>query len=152
MTKSNFTILDGFPADVVAIEAHGEITRADYEQTLIPLIEARIKAEGKIKLFYLIARDFAGYTVSAMWDDTRLGLSHLRDFARVALVTDVGWIRNGARMFAPLIPAPVHVFALSERHQAEEWVKAPGNEPPHEPGVDVTHKLQTMEDFQSEEP
>ena len=57
-------------------------------------------------------------------DDTKVGLTHLGDFSKIALVSDVEWIRLGMRAFAPMIPGEMRLFSLAERQQAEEWISA----------------------------
>ena len=37
--SGRFTLLDGYPDNVVALRAEGVITHDDYEQTLIPIVE-----------------------------------------------------------------------------------------------------------------
>ena len=141
-----FVFDGGLPPDVIGVTAHGHITRADYERELIPRVEERLRAEGKVKLLYELGADFAGVSAGAAWDDAKLGLLHLADFARIAVVTDHEWVRIGVRMFAPLIPCPVHLFHLTERAAAQDWICANGPDRPHRPGVDATHKIPPLED------
>ncbi len=143
MASGKFELLEGYPADVVAISASGKIDRAAYEETLMPLIERRIEAEGKVNLLYRVGEEFEGYTAGAMWDDARLGLVHLGDFARIAVVTDVEWIRMGVKMFAPMMRGEVHLFHLSEMDAAKAWItdrRAPGQDGPR---VAADRKLAT---------
>jgi len=144
--KGRFEILEGFPADVVAIEAHGLIDREAYEQTLVPLVEERIEREGKIKLLYVIGEDFKGFTAGAAWDDARLGLLHLADFARIAVVTDVEWIRLGVKLFAPLLRGRVRLFGLAEMEEAKRWICENRPEPEDEIPVAADHKIPPLED------
>ena len=37
-----------------------------------------------------------------MWDDMRFGFSHLTTFSKLALVTDIDWIRKSAKLFGGL--------------------------------------------------
>ena len=141
-----FTFHDGYPADVVAVTAHGHIGRDTYENDLIPKVLQRLKDEGKIKFLYEIGPDFSGFSAGAAWDDGKLGLLHLSEFARIAIVTDVEWIRLGTKIFAPLLPCPVHLFHLSEREAAKIWICANAEEPPRRPGVDADHKIALLED------
>ncbi len=120
--KGRFDILEGFPADVLAIEAHGLIDREAYEKTLMPLVAERIGREGRIKLLYIIGQDFEGFTAGAAWDDARLGLLHPGDFARIAVVTDVEWVRFGVKLFAPLMRGRVRLFGLGELEEARNWI------------------------------
>lgn len=135
MSDTHFTILDGFPPDVVAIEARGEITGEDYEKTLIPLLESKIAIQGRFRMLYILGEEFTGFTMAAMWDDARFGLTHLSQCKRVALVTDVPWLQTASRFFAPLMPCPFHVFELAARQEAERWIQAGENAVPESPGV-----------------
>lgn len=144
--QGNFEILGGMPADVLAIEARGKITRADYETVLIPEVTRRTRTQGKVKLLYLLGERFEGYTAGAAWDDAKLGILHLGDFARVAVVTDVDWIRMGVKMFAPMLSAPVHLFHTAELQSAKAWIAEDHPEPAPEKQVAADHKLPTLED------
>jgi len=151
MTKSSeghFEILKDFPPDVLAVVAHGHLEREDYEKTLVPLAEKLIAQEGRINLYYEMATDFSGFSAGAAWSDARLGLVHMGDLARVAIVADAEWVRLGVRMFAPLMPAKVHLFHLSERAEARLWLAEdkPAGFDKGELDVSADHKLTAMED------
>lgn len=149
MSKSqmgHFEIIEGLPADVLAVEAKGHITRAAYEDVLIPQVEAKIAQEGKVKLLYVIGEAFDGFSAGAAWDDTRVGLMHLADFARIAVVSDVDWVRMGVKMFAPLLPAAVRVFHLAELDAAKDWIAS--NEAAQDAAtVDADRKIPPLEDM-----
>jgi hypothetical protein len=112
----------GTPENLVIAIAHGKVTAADYDNTLIPAIEAKLKTQKKVRLLYELDNDFAGFTAGALWDDAKLGLSHLTAFEAVAIVTDVHWIADAAKLFAFFLRCPVKVFASDKRIDAEEWV------------------------------
>ncbi len=146
-TEGHFEILKDFPPDVVAVVAHGHVDREDYTKTLVPLTEKKIAEEGRIKFYYELGADFSGFSAGAAWNDAALGLMHLGDFARVAVVTDVEWVRMGVKMFAPLMPSKMHLFHLSEREEARKWLAEDGpGRIKGELDVSADHKLSTMED------
>ncbi len=150
MTKAQsdyFEILEGYPHDTIAISAIGRITAQDYETVLVPLVKARIKAVGKVKLLYMLGPQFESMSMGAAWDDAKLGLTHIAKIARIAVVTDRDWIRFGITLAAPLIACPVRVFPVGEFAAAKEWITASGNEAQHKPGVAANHKLSLMEDM-----
>jgi hypothetical protein len=70
-------ILEGFPASVVALSAHGRVTRKDYEDVLIPRINAALSREGKVRLYYELGTEFSGLEAGAAWEDFKIGLKHL---------------------------------------------------------------------------
>lgn len=121
--SGNFIKLDGYSDNVVAFRAKGTITRDDYEETLIPEVEKKIKAHGKVKLLYWCGEEFKGFSAGAMWDDARFGLMHLGDFLKIAVVSDIEWVRQSVKLFAPLIRAPVQVFHNADIEDANNWIK-----------------------------
>ncbi|MDB6178657.1 STAS/SEC14 domain-containing protein [Paracoccus sp. Z330] len=117
-----YVLIDGFPDNVVAIRAVGEVTSRDYEDRLIPLVRKKAKAHGKVRLMMQLGHDFEKYSVGAMWDDARLGLTNWRSFERIAIVSDIGWITRSIKMFAPLMPSEVAVFPDDGLEAASAWI------------------------------
>lgn len=116
-------LLKGLPADVIAVELDGVITARDYEETLIPLVNEKLKVHDKLKLLAVLNDKFQSYTAGAMWDDTKFGLTHLTTFSKIAVVSDRGWVRRSVKLFGPLMPTHVRVFYLNELEDAREWIK-----------------------------
>jgi hypothetical protein len=56
------------------------------------------------------------------WDDTRLGLKHLTGWERLALVSDVEWVRWALKLFGLAIPGHIRVFHNRELAEAKQWV------------------------------
>lgn len=119
-----FTIINNLPDDVLGVQARGKITARDYDETLVPHIERMLKDHKKVKLLFHAGSDFEGYSTGAMWDDAKLGVMHLTDFDKVAIVSDVGWVRHGTKLFAPLFPAQFHLFSNDELDEAKAWISA----------------------------
>jgi len=107
------------------LEVHltGQVTQGDYETVLIPAIEAALQEHDAIRVLGVVDEAFTGYDVGAMWADSKLGLTYWRGFDRLAVATDKGWIRIAVRAFAPLLPCPAQVFALSEAEEARRWLR-----------------------------
>ena len=118
-----FVPIDGLPDDVVAIDARGFITAQDYENALLPHVRAKLETHDKLKFLFVAGRYFDGFSGGALWDDAKFGLMHVRSISKLALVTDAEWMRHGAKLFAPLMPAEVMVFDLDELEDAKEWIR-----------------------------
>lgn len=58
----------------------------------------------------------------AMWEDFKVGMEHLTRWERVAVVTDVEWIKHTMRFFSFLMPGTMKLFLTSEETQAREWI------------------------------
>ena len=74
--------------DTIGFAAKGEVSGSDYETVLVPAIEQALQEHDKINLLYVLGDDFTGYELAAMWDDTKVGMSHLFSWRRIAMVTD----------------------------------------------------------------
>ncbi len=118
------TVLDGYPDDVLAVSATGHVTAEDYRSVLVPEADARLKRHGKLRVLYAIGEDFKGFSPGAMLADAEFGFGHLRQLGRTAVVTDVPWIAEAARLFAPFFRVPLRVFPNVDFDTARDWVLA----------------------------
>lgn len=116
--------LSDFPDDVVAVMGHGHITKADYDTVLIPAVVDTLKRHRKVRVYYELAPDFAGYQPGAMWEDAKLGIGHLSGWERFAVVTDVDWIQHAVKFFGFLVPGQVRIFPTADVAEAREWIVA----------------------------
>lgn len=114
--------LTGLPENVLGFSARGRVTAADYETVVIPAVEAMFARREKVRLLYHLGGEFSGFEAAAMWDDAKLGLKHYAGWERVAVVTDVEWIRVAMRAFGLAMPGHVRVFGDRELDAAKRWV------------------------------
>ncbi len=121
-SPNHITVMEDLPDDVVGFSVHGVITARDYSERIVPLIQDKLKDHRKIKLIYRIGPDFKSMTPGAVWSDARVGIMHLTQFTKIAVVSDLDWIRHATRVFAPLIPGHVHVFSNDELQAAKTWI------------------------------
>ncbi len=107
---------------VIAFDATGKLTDEDYKTVLIPAIEKHLKSVDKAHLLMRMGPDFEGFTAHAAMDDAMLGVRHLHEFERIAVVSDHKWLTNSIRIFGPLMSAHLKVFSLDEMNEAKTWV------------------------------
>ena len=117
-------ILDHYPNDVVAAEISGYLSSRDYDEVLAPLVEEKLKRHDKLKMLLVVDAGFEGASAGAMWDDAKLGLKHFTKYRKMAIVSDVPWMRNSVRLLGLLMPGVVHVYPTAQRAIADEWVKS----------------------------
>lgn len=117
-------LLSGLPDHIIGIRVSGQVDAKDYETVLIPAVDLMLKKRERIRVLYQLAPEFEGFTAGAIWDDSKLGVAHLKAWERIAVVTDVDWVANAARMFALLMPGLVKVFSNEEQSDAETWIAA----------------------------
>ena len=112
----------GLPEGTLGFKISGDVTGRDYDSVLTPAIDKAIERFDRIRLLALVDSGFKGYSLDAIWDDTKLGLRHWNGFERVAVVTDVGWIKTGVKAMAFMMPCPVQLFAIGELDDAKRWL------------------------------
>jgi hypothetical protein len=113
------TALTDLPEGVTGFEASGKLQAEDYRDVLLPAIE-QASAKGEVRVVIVIA-DFDGLTAGALWEDLKMGIQHLGAWKRIALVTDVEWMRHMASMFGWMTPGEMKHFPLSDRQAAVTW-------------------------------
>ena len=114
--------IPGLPDGVLGFSAKGTVTAHDYESVIIPAVEARFARQQKVRFLYHLGPEFTGFEVAAMWDDAKLGIKHFTGWEKMAVVTDVAWIRVAIEAFGLALPGRVRVFHESELAEAKRWV------------------------------
>ena len=116
-------ILDNYPEGILAFSAKGEVTAEDYTNTLIPAIENCIAQFGKVTALYHLGPEFTSYTAGAMLSDAKVGLAHLTKWEKIAVVSDVSWVRNGIHLLGFIMPCPVKLFSNDQLSAAQDWIQ-----------------------------
>ena len=110
------------PDHVLGFTAKGTVTADDYESVIIPAVEAMFSRQRKVRFLYHLGEEFSGIEAAAAWDDARLGLKHLTGWEKMALVSDVDWIRWAVKIFGLAITGQVRVFHNRDLAEAKGWI------------------------------
>jgi len=110
------------PGNVLGFSAKGTVTANDYESVIIPEVEAMFSRQDKVRLFYQLGEEFSGFEAAAVWDDTKLGLKHLTGWEKIALVSDVEWVRWALTIFGLAMPGHIRVFHNRDFAEAKRWI------------------------------
>jgi len=111
------------PDNVLGFTAKGTVTANDYQSVIIPAVEELFSRQGKVRFLYHLGEDVTGFEAAAMWDDTKLGLKHLPGWERMAIVSDIEWVRAAIKIFGLVIPGHVRVFHNNELAEATRWIR-----------------------------
>jgi|SRR5665213_1740614 len=114
-----------FPENVVAFAGRQQITKADYDSIVAPVVEKAFAGHDRLRLYYEIGADFDGIDADAVLEDFKIGMQHLPRWERVAVVTDVEWISRAVSFFRFLIPGAMKVFSTKDADQARSWIVSP---------------------------
>ena len=87
----------------------------------------RLELHREICLYYQTTSDFS-MEPDAAWEDLKVGVEHLTRWERIAVVTDVNWLRRAVRAFSFLLPGRIKVFLSSDTAAARQWItNSPAN-------------------------
>ena len=73
-----------------------------------------LATEGKARLFVQL-KEFHGWDLHAVWDNTKFAFKHYSDFDRIAMVGDRQWEKWMARVSKPFAKAKVDARRIPGR-------------------------------------
>jgi hypothetical protein len=114
--------IPNLPENILGFRAVGQVTAKDYEQEIIPAVLAMSERLHHVRMLYVLDEDFEGYSTGAMWDDALLGVSRYTAWERIAVVTDVPWMRTAVQAVHFFMPGTVKLYHLNEIEQAKVWL------------------------------
>ena len=113
-------IIEGLPDNVVGLVVKGRVTKVDCDDVLIPAIEKAREWHHKLRLYYEIRSRYPG----AGWEEIGLGVQQGPAWERVAIVSDVAWIRHTVQAVRLLIPSDIRVFSTTQIPEGLAWITA----------------------------
>lgn len=105
---------------VLWVKVSQKLHKEDYQQ-FVPEFERLVQQHGKIRVGFEM-HDFHGWDLSAMWEDTKVGLHHYSDIERIAMVGESRWEEGMAVFCKPFTSASVRYFDVGQREEAQQWI------------------------------
>src|ERR1700756_722645 len=99
-------LIEDLPRHVVGIAVKGRVTKEECRAVLAPAIEKSLRWRDTVRLYYELGSRFPG----SGWDDLDLGLANAACCERIAIVTDIAWVRLTVKAIRFLIPGDIRVF------------------------------------------
>jgi hypothetical protein len=115
--------LHDMPDGVIGWEASGEVTADDYRDVMVPVLTAAMEGGG-VRLLYVLA-EHTKFSAGAAFADAKFGLTHLKGWERVAVVSDADWLENSIKAFGWMMPGEVKMFGDDEVDEAKAWLTRP---------------------------
>ena len=106
---------------VISLKFKEKLRKEDYEE-FVPMLESQMGGDRKIKILVEL-HDFEGWTVGALWEDTKFAARHFKDIEKLAVVGDAKW-QEGLTFFAkPFTAATVYFFKMEDIEKARKWIR-----------------------------
>jgi len=114
--------LMNLPSNVVGFRATGNVTREDFEQVVMPEVERLIKKTGKLNYLLILDTPLKEFTFGAWMQDVLLGIRHLTQWNRAAIITDSSGLQHFTQIFSALMPGEFRGFDKLDIDVAVDWV------------------------------
>jgi hypothetical protein len=115
--------IDDLPDNVIGFRADSQITASDYTDVLRPAVDAVIQRGDDVRIV-LEMSSWSGMSSGAMWEDLKMGIERFTKWKKIALVTDIDWMRHATNLFGWMTPGDVKTFSIAERDDAIAWAAA----------------------------
>jgi hypothetical protein len=106
---------------IVTLVIKKKLDKDDYDQ-FVPMIERQIESKAPIRMLIEL-EDFEGWTVGALWEDTKFAAKHFNDIQRLAVVGESRWQKSGTMFFKPFTAAEVRYFDKHKIDHARDWIR-----------------------------
>lgn len=118
-----------------AFKATGRLSEQDYQE-FIPRIESLLETESPLSL-YIELDQVSAWALTAVWEDFKFGLSHQKDFEKIAIVGDNRWQQLMTVLGNAFTEAEIRYFSHSQTHQAWDWLKQQASDEEQSPVLEA---------------
>ena len=105
---------------LITVHVSGKLVKEDYEH-FVPEFERLVKQHGKLRVLFDMT-GFHGWTLGALWADTKFAMHHFHDIDRLAVVGEKKWQEGMATFCKPFTKATVRYFDHAAAAEAGNWI------------------------------
>jgi SpoIIAA-like len=116
------SIIKDAPPNVAAFRATGEVAKADYDNIVIPTIDALVKKQDSINFLLVLDTSLSNFTIAALLKDLAVGIKHFTKWHKMAIVSESGAINTFTDLFSYIAPGESKGFTHAELEEATKWV------------------------------
>jgi hypothetical protein len=104
---------------ILKIKIHAKLTVLDYEMLTLKIEE--LTKEGVIRIFIELF-EFNGWTVGAIWEETKYSGKQFLNVERIAIVGDKYWSRGMATFCKAFPNTEARFYDSSDIKDARQWI------------------------------
>jgi hypothetical protein len=115
------SIMHSAPDNVAAFSAAGEVNADEFKAVILPECEKKVTEYGELNYLLQLKNDIPDFTVGAWAQDLFLGLKHISNWHRAAIITDKQAIHTITDIFSKLMPGEFKAFHQDQLQEALQW-------------------------------
>lgn len=113
---------DSLPSWVAGFEVTGHVTKEDYEQVVLPVVDRIYKKHGHLHFLLNLKTPISEYSGQAWIKDLGLTIKHFAHWKKIALVTEQSGLEKLTSAASFMIPGTTRGFSPDELAEAKRWV------------------------------
>jgi hypothetical protein len=117
--------ISDMPPGTLGFRVSDLLAREDYVDVLVPPLRKAVDAGERLRVLYAIGPELHMEPSAVLQDvklEVDLGLRHRDAWERIAVVTDVDWLRRAFELFSWMVPGEIRLFGESDLEQAKAWL------------------------------
>ena len=117
--------LSEMPVGTVGYRIWGRFTRKDYK-AILPRLQEEVDSGAEMRFLCQLGPEWEGMTGGAIWEDVKADvkfeLFQRAKWHRIAVVSDLDWVRRLMELLGWAAPGEVKLFQLEQLEEAKAWV------------------------------
>ncbi len=107
---------------MVAFRATGDVHKADYDNILIPAVDALVQKQGRINFMLVLDTPVSHFSIGALMKDLGVGWKHFTKWHKMAIISESGAINTFTDLFSYIAPGTSKGFTHAHLDEAIAWV------------------------------
>lgn len=113
-------LVDDVGHGVFGLRAGGLVTPDEYSAVVRPALDSWLSSTESLRVLAIVDHDFA--YAAGDWRTASAGVLERREWSRLGVVTDAGWLRRMAPVGSMFVPARLRTFRTDRMDDAIQWV------------------------------
>ncbi|MGA7687987.1 MAG: STAS/SEC14 domain-containing protein [Jiangellales bacterium] len=113
-------LVDDVGHGVFGLRAGGIVTPDEYSAVVRPALDGWLDSTESLRVLAIVDHDFA--YAEGDWRTASAGVLERREWSRLGVVTDAGWLRRMAPIGSMFVPARLKTFRTDRLDDAIQWV------------------------------
>lgn len=114
--------IDCAPPGIIAFDAKGVVSEADYRNVIYASAQEAVKNQGELRMLMRLGPEFRHYSRRAALLDAMMANEYGPHIRRFAVVSDFDGLKHLAKRVAETVGIELGLFRLNEMEKAFEWV------------------------------
>jgi hypothetical protein len=113
------TLMTDVPENVAGFRATGKVNENDYDNILIPAINAMVEKYGKINFLLVLDNSLADFSIAALVKDIGMSIKNYSKWHKVALVSGSNTLNAFTDIFGSIMPGESKGFVHEQLEDAK---------------------------------